>query len=75
MQRVSITKPEIKLVGICVRTNYEQERNKMKGSIFSCVQRYFHSVLFEKIPNRKKPGTTLCAYTDYETDYTGAYTY
>lgn len=75
MQRLSITKPEIKLVGICVRTSYAQELDKMKGRIFPCVQRYFHGALFEKIPNRKQPGTTFCAYTDYETDYTGAYTY
>lgn len=29
----------------------------------------------EKISNRKKPGTTFCAYTDYETDHNGEYTY
>src|SRR5260221_12600560 len=75
MQRTSIARPEIKLVGICVRTSYSQELDKMKGHIFPCVQRYFHGALFEKIPNRKKPGTTFCAYTDYENDYTGAYTY
>lgn len=75
MQRASITRPEIKLVGICVRTSYGQELDKMKGNIFPCVQKYFHRALSEKIPNRKKPGTTFCAYTDYETDYTGAYTY
>lgn len=75
MQSASIAKPEIKLVGICVRTSYDQELDKMKGRIFPCVQRYFHGALFEKILNRKKPGTTFCAYTDYETDYTGAYTY
>lgn len=25
--------------------------------------------------HRKKPGTTLCAYTNYESDYTGDYTF
>ena len=47
----------------------------MKGNIFPCVQRYFQKGLAEKILHRKKPGTTFCAYTDYETDHTGAYTY
>jgi predicted transcriptional regulator YdeE len=72
----TITKlPEIQLVGICVRTSHNQELDKMQGRIFPCVQRYFHGALFEKIPNRKKPGTTFCAYADYEKDYLGAYTY
>lgn len=75
MQRTSLTLPEIKLVGICVRTSYDLELDKMKGHIFPCIQQYFHGALFEKIPNRKKPGTTFCAYTDYDTDYKGAYTY
>jgi hypothetical protein len=66
MQKTSITMPEIILVGICVRTSYEQESDKMKGNIFPCVQRYFHGQFFEKIPNRKKPGTPFCAYTNYE---------
>jgi hypothetical protein len=64
MQQVAIKKPEIKLVGICVRTSYQQELDKMKGEIFPCVRRYFHGTLFEKIPNRKKPRTTFCAYTE-----------
>jgi predicted transcriptional regulator YdeE len=75
MQRESITRPEIKLVGICVRTSYEQELDKMKGNIFPCVRYYFHGGVAAQIQNRKKPGTTFCAYTDYETDNTGAYTY
>lgn len=75
MEQTSITMPEIKLVGICVRTSYSQELDKMKGNIFPCVQRYFHGALSEKIPHRKKPGTTFCAYTDYETDHKGVYTY
>lgn len=75
MQKELVTKPEIKLVGISVRTNNEQELDKMKGNILPCIQKYFHQGLAEKISNRKRPGTTFCAYTDYETDYNGAYTY
>lgn len=75
MQQTSIERPEIKLVGIGVRTSYSQELDKMKGHIFPCVQRYFHKALFERIPNRSKPGVTYCAYTGYESDYMGAYTY
>ena len=39
------------------------------------MARYFHESLFEKIPCRKKQGTTYCVYTEYESVYTGAYTY
>jgi len=75
MKKIATEKPEIKLVGICVRTNNQKELGKLDGLIFPCVQRYFHGALFNKIPHRSKPGTTYCAYTDYETDHRGDYTY
>ena len=75
MQKSFMTKPEIKLAGISVRTSYQQELDKMKGKIFPCVQQYFHQALFEKIPHRTKPGTTFCVYAEYDSDYRGAYTY
>ena len=75
MQKEIIELEEIQLVGIQMRTSYEVESNPEKGKISSCVMRYFHEQLFEKIPHRKKAGTTYCAYTDYESDYRGAYTY
>lgn len=66
---------EIKLMGIKVRTSYQNESKWETGKIFPYVVRYFHENLFEKIPFRKKPKTTYCVYTEYESDYTGAYTY
>ena len=47
------------------------------------VQHYFAEQLFDKIPNRVKPGTTFCGYTEYDNAhikagdnrYMGAYTY
>lgn len=75
MQQEQITRPEIKLVGICVRTNNKQEADKINGKIFPCIKRYFHEGFAEKIANRKNPNTTFCAYTDYESDQTGDYTY
>lgn len=75
MQRKIVERPEIKLVGITVRTNNKLEFNKLDGRIFPCVIRYFHEKLFDKIPNRSKKGTTFCAYSDYESDHTGDYTY
>lgn len=75
MKKEIIKLPEVKLVGISIRTNNETEVNPLEGKIFGCIQRYFHQALYEQISHRKKPGTTLCVYTDYESDHTGDYTY
>jgi predicted transcriptional regulator YdeE len=75
MQYTQLERPEIRLVGICVRTNNKTEHKKLDGKIFPCVKRYFHEALAEKIAHRKNPGTTLCAYTDYANDEHGDYTY
>jgi predicted transcriptional regulator YdeE len=75
MKKQKIRLPEIKLVGISVRTNNKTEIDPMAGKIFGCIQRYFHQELAKKITHRKKPGTTLCVYTDYESDHSGDYTY
>lgn len=75
MKKTSSKREEIKLVGLKVRTNNKNELGSLEGKIFPCVQQYFQQQLFNKIPNRKNPGTTLCVYTDYESDHTGDYTY
>ncbi len=75
MQRFSTKKGEIKLVGIKVRTSFLEESKLETSKIFPCVKKYYHQKLFEKILSRNKPGTTYCVYTEYESDYTGAYTY
>jgi predicted transcriptional regulator YdeE len=75
MQAILISKPQIKLVGVSVKTSYKQELDKMESAIFPCVKRYFHEKLADKILHRIKPGTTFCVYTDYESDYKGSYTY
>lgn len=74
MQKIIVTLPEIKLIGISTRTNNADEIAMETGKIVPTLQRYFGG-LFEQIPNRKKPGTTLCVYTHYESDHRGDYTY
>lgn len=74
MEKSILKKDEMKLVGLTVRTNNSAERDQ-NGKIFPCVQRYFHHNMAAMIPKRLKPGTTYCAYTNYESDYTGDYTY
>jgi len=77
MHKALITSKKKILVGITVRTNNANEINWQNGNakIFPCVQRYFGEQLANSIPHRARPGVTYCAYTQYESDHTGEYTY
>jgi predicted transcriptional regulator YdeE len=77
MQKTNTQLPGIQLVGITCRTNNEHvfKSDPATNKIAAIVQKYFHNGLFDKIQNRKKPGTTYCAYTEYESDFTGDYTF
>lgn len=69
------TLPSIKLVGITVRTNnkHEMSSNETESKIAQIVAKYFAEGLAEKIEARKTPGTTICAYTNYENGVEGYY--
>ncbi len=73
MQKSEVTLPQKKLIGISIRTNNQIEVDPMTGKIFPCIKRYY--TVAEKIPHKIKPGTTLCVYTNYESDHKGDYTY
>ena len=75
MQKIETSVSEIKLVGITARTNNKQEMDPATGKIGPVVQKYFHQQLAAQIPHRSTPGVTYCVYTEYESDYTGDYTY
>jgi predicted transcriptional regulator YdeE len=77
MQKTTPKLPEIKLVGITTRTNNAQlfEADPATNKVAATVQKYFHGGLSQNILHRKKPGTTYCAYTDYESDHNGDFTY
>jgi len=75
MERVLLKREEIKIIGIKVRTNNNAELDPKTGKLLPCVQKYFHQNLAAQIPNRLRPETTYCAYTEYESDHTGNYTY
>lgn len=75
MQKTVTELPEIKLLGILCRTNNTAEMNISSAKIAPTIQKYFRQAVAEEIPNRKNPGTTYCVYTDYESDFTGDYTY
>jgi predicted transcriptional regulator YdeE len=77
MQKKTVLLEEIKLVGIKTITNNAHifEADPSTNKIAATVQQYFYTKMADKIPNRKNPGTTFCAYTDYESDYNGEYTF
>ncbi len=83
MKKEIIKQPELMLVGISVQTNFQNEINPARAKITPTVQRYFTEQLFNKIPNRVKPGATFCVYTGYDdsaikandNSYMGTYTY
>ncbi len=77
MQKTMVSLEEMKLVGITTRTNNAKlfEGDPSTNIIAATVQKYFYNGLSEKIKNRKKPGTTFCVYTNYESDFNGDFTY
>lgn len=75
MKKSKIRLPELYLVGITTQTNNAAEASPATAKIGPIVQRYFQNNSAETITNRKNPGVTYSIYTDYESDYTGNYTY
>lgn len=75
MQKEIIQKPEIKLVGLCVRTNNKNEMDPATGKIGPLIQHYWNQNIAAQIQARKNPGVTFSVYTDYATDEHGDYTY
>jgi predicted transcriptional regulator YdeE len=75
MKKEKIALAQIKLIGITARTNNTSEANPSTAKISPTVQHYFQGNLPEKILHRKNPGVTFCAYTEYESDFRGEYTF
>ncbi|MEM8907859.1 MAG: effector binding domain-containing protein, partial [Bacteroidota bacterium] len=69
MQTVSI--PSFYVIGIATRTINEHQQAEQALAIL--WQRFFSEGVLEKIPNKTNQ-TVYALYTDYESDYTQAYT-
>lgn len=66
---------EKKLIGLTVRTNNATELQPKLSKINALIASYIEQDIASQIPNRVKPGVTIAAYTDYESDEGGDYTY
>jgi predicted transcriptional regulator YdeE len=75
MEKTIVTLPMLYLAGLSTKTNNKNELNAQKRKIVTCIQKYFDESIGEKLPNDKSKGTTYCLYTDYESDFTGDYTF
>lgn len=75
MQRSKVIQPEIKLVGIKIRTHNKNEQDPAHAKIAPTALQYYREGLAELIHHRANPGTTYCVYTDYASDFTGEYTF
>jgi predicted transcriptional regulator YdeE len=75
MKKELINKPEIKLVGLAVRTNNKNERNPNTSKIGGLAGQFWNQNIVSKIAHRKNPGITLSVYTEYDSDEHGDYTY
>lgn len=75
MKKELITKPEIKLVGLSVRTNNKNEMDPSTSKIGKVIGQFFEEHIADKMTHRKNPGVMLSVYTEYESDEHGDYTY
>jgi predicted transcriptional regulator YdeE len=77
MNKTADQLPEIKLVGITCRTSNAKifEADPSTNPIVITIQKYMQDNLASRIQSRVNPGRTFCVFTDYESDFTGDYTY
>jgi predicted transcriptional regulator YdeE len=73
MEPKLLIKPEIKLIGIEVRTINREEMDPSTAKIPGLWGRLFQEKIAERIPNKKTDGHLLGTYTKYESDHTGPY--
>lgn len=75
MEKTHVTLDDIKLVGLTCRISNKLELDPSTAKIGQTLTDYFQNGLSKTISNRKNPGVTYCVYTNYESDWTGHYTY
>lgn len=75
MQKELISKPEIKLIGLTVRTNNKNEMNPPTSKIGELAGHYWSQNIAAQILHRKNPGVTFSVYTEYDSNEHGDYTY
>lgn len=75
MQKELTTQAAIKLVGLSTRTNNKNEMDPTKAKIGNLISQYWQQGWNELTPHQKHPNITFAAYTNYDSDEHGDYTY
>ncbi len=75
MKNEIVSKPEIKLVGITIKTNNNDEMDPERAKIGPLVARYESENIAKSIPHRLHSGVTYSVYTNYDSNELGDYTY
>jgi predicted transcriptional regulator YdeE len=75
MEMQKLTRPEIKMIGVAMRTTNRLEADPATARIPRFWQHYFEEEVEEQIPNKVDSSKRYVIYTNYESDYTGEYTY
>ena len=75
MKHALVQLPTIKLVGVAVCTSNAAEFNAATAKIGATMQKFFGTGLQNKITHRAHQGVIFAAYTNYESDLNGEYTY
>lgn len=75
MKKELITKLELKLVGLTVRTNNKNEMDPKTSKIGELAGQFFGKNISNQIPNKTNPGITFSVYTKYDSNEHGDYTY
>ena len=75
MQKANINSNEIKIIGLKIRTSTKAEFNPLTARIAATIQKFFQAGISTKIKHRANNGKIFAVYFDYESDYTGEYSY
>lgn len=75
MQSQHRSLPEMMIFGVSVRTQYSREMQAETALIGKTIQKFFESGFLEQLQDLKAEDYFISAYTDYESDWQGEYTY
>lgn len=73
MKTEILARPEIKLIGLKVRTNNQNESQFSTAKIAPLVARYKTENIAARLPHRRHPGVALVGYSNYSSDEYGDY--
>ncbi len=75
MKQEIITLDPFEIIGLKARTITKDEFDPSTAKIAPLVKTYWQEQIPEKITNRKNLGVIISSFSNYESDYTGAYDY